>query len=261
MTCKVLYLAIFNLAFILPWSGASASSFLGIMESDDGLINDGSLTFGVGLVIQGQSGWNAGSNQAERRFQSIGWKIYENPSVVINEDNPQPDGFSFYYEYTIVTGSWTPQTLLLQLGEGAQASGFTNYSVKKTELAGDPAVNTTAEIGTYYSSDFTNLPANTFGLAFTSMGGNIGNNVLDTTTISFWSKYGPIAANFFTNCGGGGNRAWNTGFDDPENENSSFIMAPVPEPSAYAIAMGFAALVLIVSPRTRKSGFSLTKRS
>jgi hypothetical protein len=249
MTYKVLYLAIFNLAFILPWSEASASSFLGIMEW-----NDNPAT----LVRVGDN-WPGGGGASKDGFNSIAWRIYQNPGNDIPTVTSQPAGFDYYYEYTIVVDTFTPQNLLLQIADvGTDLSGFTNFNVSKSAAltgAGTATpVQTNAAIGHYTSAEFTQLPESTFGLVFTAMGGNVRQNVADTTTISFWSKYGPVAANFFTNCGGGGNRAWNTGFEDPENENSGFIMAPVPEPSAYALAMGFAALVLIVSPRTRKSG-------
>jgi len=218
---------------------AAGAAFIGLMEWDDD----------PATISRQGAQWS--DDQENRRLDSIGWKIYENPGESIQTATAQPEGFAWYYEYTIVTGAFSPQALLLELGAGAQASGFANFKVEKSN-PGTQSVNTNAAIGTYTSNDFTNLPAETFGLAFTDMGGQARQNIADTTTVSFWSVYRPTWANVFTNCGGGGNRAWNEGFlrtnpnDDPhDGVSDAHILAPVPELSTSGLFMGILALTAI----------------
>ena len=220
-------------------SQATGTSFIGIMEWDDN----------PATIFREGAQWTDDSEN--RRLESIEWKIYENPGETIPTATPQPEGFAWYYEYTIVTGAFSPQALLLELGAGAQASGFTNFKVEKSN-PGNNSVNTNAAISTYTSGDFTNLPSETFGLAFTDMGGQARQNIADITSVSFWSVYRPAWANVFTNCGGGGNRAWNEGFlrtnpngDPDDGVNDAHILTPVPEQSSSGLAMGTLALIAI----------------
>ncbi len=199
------------------------------------------------LTMQG-SQWN---NQSD--FIDISWSVYQNPGNELLTATSQPSGYDWYYEYVITVEAFTPQTFLLEVGQGATTDDFANFLVQKSN-PGNNDVNTNTALGTFTDATISNLPQATYGLQFSGMGGSVRNNTADVTTISFWSTKAPGWGDFFTNCGGGGNRAWNIGFTDPsptaaaaDGSLSGHLLTPIPEPGAFSFL--FLSALIIVGAR------------
>ncbi|MFU8848744.1 MAG: hypothetical protein ACNA77_08515 [Opitutales bacterium] len=199
----------------------------------------------VSLTMQG-SNWNTQSD-----FIDISWSVYQNPGTGLTTATTQPSGYDWYYEYVITVNAFTPQTFLLEVGQGAATGDFSNFLVQKSNPGSNNTVNTNTALGTFTDVTITNLPQATYGLQFSDMGGAERSNTADVTTISFWSTKAPGWGDFFTNCGGGGNRAWNIGFTDPsptaaaaDGSLSGHLLTPIPEPGAFSLMLLSALLCL-----------------
>lgn len=198
------------------------------------------------LTMEG-SQWN---NQSD--FVDISWSVYQNPGTGLTTATSQPSGYDWYYEYVIKVDAFTPQTFLLEVGQGTAKDDFANFLVQKSNPDNND-VNTNTALGNFTDVTIINLPQVTYGLEFSEMGGAERNNTSDVTTISFWSTNAPGWGNFFTNCGGGGNRAWNIGFTDPspttaaaDGTLSGHLLTPVPEPGAFNFLFLSALLFVMV---------------
>ncbi len=216
----------------------------------------GSLSY-VADVSYGFQADAANANNTWRASSQLTW-------TVTNEASGGPDGYAWLYTYTMEVADWAPRRMMIET-----SLAFTLDNIDLATVAfivdGTPLAYDTAKISvgwhvptTSPGTDFRDMPDTRYGLFFADSGAN--GDV--STTISFWSNAAPGWGDLYTNCGGNGNRGWNSGFllDNPDNPPadgsiSNHVLVPVgpitpiPEPGTGLILVSL--VVLVLSRRLR----------
>ncbi len=164
---------------------------------------------------------------------------------VSNEKTGGPEGYDWHYEYSINVAGYAAVRWVIETG-----SGFTMDNIADIEISGDDSnnewnENEHLELGYWSeeSGDLDKMPGERYGLFFKETSGG-GGNTDGEITVSFWSDMKPMWGDLFANCGGGGNRGWNEGFerDNPtgapdDGSNDNHVLVPTPEPSAFILLL------------------------
>lgn len=183
---------------------------------------------------------------AEANNASTGWrKSSELTWTVSNEETGAPEGFNWFYSYDITADSFAPVAWMIETGEGFSASHIDLSSVNVYD-DGELVDYETANIsfGFFVDADpiRKSMPEGRYGMYW--MATSPGGNNTKSTTITFWSNVAPTWGDLYSNCGGNGNRGWNSGFltDNPLDAASSgsvlnHALTPgvIPEPTAMAL--------------------------
>lgn len=229
--------------------GWMASVLILVASRGQGALYTGSLSY-TNDVSYGFTANAAALANSWRRHSALSW-------TVSDEQADTPQGYDWFYSYTLDVFKFTPVTFMIETGTGFTAADLTGVALSFTGAASTNA-NFSYSVGWWEKEgdaqgDFLReMPERTYGILFsnTSMGGQ---NSDGSVTISFWSKYGPAWADLYSNCGGNGNRGWNAGFslEDPMDAPSigsinNHVLTPLPEPAttgllifAMAAMLGF----------------------
>jgi hypothetical protein len=195
--------------------------------------NDTSYGF-TALAINASTGW--------RKSSVLTW-------TVSNERSGAPNGFGWFYSYDIVADSFAPVAWVIETGEGFSAEHINLASVKVYDDGQLVTYNTSnISFGWFADADpiRRSMPDERYGMYWTAT--SPGGNNTKSTTITFWSSVAPVWGDMYSNCGGNGNRGWNSGFltDNPQDAVSSgsvqnHVLTPgvIPEPAtALLLALG-----------------------
>lgn len=228
MNCRIIA---FSLSLILSWMTASGSQHTGNLSYS----NDVSYGFDA-LALNDATGWRA--------YSDLSW-------TVSDEEAGAPAGFDWLYSYTIDTEKFAPVRWVIETGAGFTLDNIDPDTIQVaqegTAIAYDPAVK--LSFGTFESTgdsgDRRDMPGTRYGMFFDDTGA--GGNNTTITTVTFWSDVAPAWGDLYANCGGNGNRGWNSGFTtlNPTDAASdgtilNHVLTPgvIPEP-ASAIMIGF----------------------
>ncbi|MBN1403438.1 MAG: PEP-CTERM sorting domain-containing protein [Opitutales bacterium] len=196
--------------------------------------------------------------------QENGW---EDSSVltwlVSNEEAGAPSGYTWFYSYKITVADFAPVRWMIETGSGFNSSNIDLSSVKIYDSSSNLVAYDTANIsfGNFSSSTtgLSSFPEERYGMFWAATGS--GGNDSHETTLTFWSNVAPEWGDLYANCGGNGNRGWNSGFltSTPLDAAASgsiqnHVLTPgtVPEPASVLLIALTGACGAIIRQRKRK---------
>lgn len=176
--------------------------------------------------------------------QNNGW---EDSSVlnwtVSNEQSGAPEGFDWFYSYKITVADFAPVRWVIETGNEFTASNIDLDSIKiydsnNSLITYDPYSKISFGAFSADTDGISLMPAERYGMFWADTG--TGGNNSQSTTITFWSDVAPAWGDLYANCGGNGNRGWNSGFEidnplDAASDGSvdNHVLTPgvIPEPA------------------------------
>lgn len=202
--------------------------------------NDVSYGFSA-LANNSSTGWRASS--------MLTWEVSD-------EEAGAPEGYDWFYSYTLETDSFAPVAWVIETGSGFSSNNIDLASVKVyDEGVLEPYDTSNISIGSFAEDGAVrrSMPAERYGMywADTAEGGNN----TKVTQITFWSDAAPGWGDLYANCGGNGNRGWNSGFTNTNPEVAAsggsvqnHVLAPIPEPATISL-IGISGLLALIIRR------------
>lgn len=181
--------------------------------------------------------------------QDNGWQTSSALSwTVSNEESGAPDGFDWFYSYEITVDNFAPVRWVIETGNDFTASNIDLTSVKiydsdNSQITYDPSSKISFGTFSADTEGISGMPTGRYGMFWDDTG--TGGNNSQSTTITFWSDVAPVWGDLYSNCGGNGNRGWNSGFetDNPldaaaDGTIQNHVLTPgvIPEPSGVLMA-------------------------
>jgi len=189
--------------------------------------------------------------------QNNGWQDSSVLSWTVSKaESGAPDGFDWFYSYTLTVTSFAPVRWVIETGDGFTSGNIDLASVKIYDSNSNQIAYNASEKISFgnFSSDtegVSMMPAGRYGMFWADTG--TGGNNSQSTTVTFWSDIAPVWGDLYSNCGGNGNRGWNSGFlnanplDVASNGSiDNHVLTPgvIPEPASVllissVLAVGF----------------------
>ncbi|HKL22056.1 MAG TPA: PEP-CTERM sorting domain-containing protein [Tichowtungia sp.] len=231
MKIKLLLCAVFSgvQAFAVVWTGSLSYS------------ND---------VSSGLSALGNNASTGWRKYSILDWKVSD-------EESGAPQGYDWFYSYTLEAEKFAPVRWVIETGSGFSSDNIDLASVEVYDEGVLTTYDSTNNIsfGSFADDDDLrkNMPAERYGMFWeaTSPGGQS----TKITQITFWSDVAPQWGDLYANCGGNGNRGWNSGFTNanPDVAASSgsvqnHVLAPIPEPATISL-IGISGLLALIIRR------------
>jgi hypothetical protein len=207
----------------------ASTAFCAVYTGSLAYSNDTSYGFSA-LANNASTGW--------RKSSVLTWNVS-------NEEANAPEGFNWFYSYSITTDSFAPVAWMIETGDGFSATHIDLSSVKvydEGELVSFDTANISFGLFADADSVRRSMPEERYGMYWTAT--SPGGNNTKSTRITFWSNVAPAWGDLYSNCGGNGNRGWNSGFitDNPldaasNGSVSNHLLTPgaIPEPTAMAL--------------------------